>query len=146
MRVPARGIDGPGESAHCCLRDSAARSRAAAATTQGQEMFGTIMRAQVKAGQRDAFIEAMKGRGTAANNPGFLSAEIGFEDKDPNRVIAVIHFRDRESYMANADRPQTDSEYRDMLQYLAGPPEWTDLHYVAFEGEALTAAAMAGTA
>jgi heme-degrading monooxygenase HmoA len=106
-------------------------------------MFGTIMRAQAKAGQRDAFIEAMRRRGTAGNNPGFLSAEIGYEDKDPDRVIAVIHFRDRESYMANADRPQTDADYKDMLQYLAGPPEWIDLHYVAYEGEPLNASAMA---
>lgn len=107
-------------------------------------MFGTIMRAQVKPGQRDAFIEAMRQRGTATDNPGFLSAEIGFEDKDPDRVIAVIHFRDRESYMANAERPQTDADYKQMLQYLAGAPEWIDLHYVAFEGEALTASAFAG--
>jgi heme-degrading monooxygenase HmoA len=109
-------------------------------------MFGTIMRAQAKAGQRDAFIETMKRRGTAGNNPGFLSAEIGYEDKDPDRVIAVIHFRDRASYMANAERPQTDTEYREMLQYLVGPPEWIDLHYVAFEGEPLTASALASTA
>ena len=109
-------------------------------------MFGTIMRAQVKAGQRDAFIEKMRQRGTAGNNPGFLSAEIGYEDKDPDRVVAVIHFRDRESYMANAARPQTDADYQDMLQYLAGPPEWTDVHYVAFRGEPLTESALASTA
>jgi heme-degrading monooxygenase HmoA len=107
-------------------------------------MFGTIMRAQVKAGQRDAFIETMKRRGTAANNPGFLSAEIAYEDKDNDRVVAVIHFRDRDSYMANAARPQTDAEYQEMLQYLAGPPEWTDLHYVSFKGEPLTESALAG--
>jgi len=104
------------------------------------------MRAQVKAGQRDAFIEAMRGRGTDVRNPGFLSAEIGYEDKDPNRVVAVIHFRDRESYMANAARPETDTDYKGMLDYLDGPPEWIDLHYVAFEGEPLTSSAVAATA
>jgi len=109
-------------------------------------MFGTIMRAQAKAGQRDAFIAKMRERGTAANNPGFLSAEIGYEDKNPNSVVAVIHFRDRETYMANANRPQTDAEYQEMLQFLTGPPEWTDLYYVAYTGEPLTEAALAGTA
>ena len=109
-------------------------------------MFGTIMRAQVKPGQRDAFIQKMRQRGTAANNPGFLSAEIGYEDKDPDRVVAVIHFRDRESYMANASRPQTDAEYRETLQFLVGPPEWIDINYVAFIGEPLTEAALASTA
>jgi heme-degrading monooxygenase HmoA len=103
-------------------------------------MFGTIMRAQVKPGRRDAFIAEMEKRGTAQNNPGFICAEVGYEDKDPNRVIAVIHFRDRESYMENAGRPQTDEQYRATLEYLEGPPEWTDVHYVAFHGEPLTEA------
>ena len=101
------------------------------------------MRAQVKPGQRDAFIEAMRGRGTDTRNPGFLSVEMAFEDKDPDRVVAVIHFKDRASYMANADRPETDADYREMVQYFVGPPEWTDVHYVAYEGEPLSAAAMA---
>jgi quinol monooxygenase YgiN len=109
-------------------------------------MFGTIMRAQAKPGQRDAFIEAMRRRGSESNNPGFLSAEICREDKDPDRVVAVIHFRDRESYMTNAARPQTDAEYNEMLQYLAGPPEWIDVHYVAYEGEPLSASTLAATA
>jgi len=106
-------------------------------------MFGTIMRAQTKPGQRDAFIEMMKQRGTPDRNPGFLSAEIGTEDKDPNGVIAVIHFRDRASYQANAQRPEVDSEYRAMLEYLTQPPQWIDVAYVAYTGEPLTASAMA---
>lgn len=104
------------------------------------------MRAQAKPGQRDAFIASMRQRGTAGRNPGFLSAELAYEDKDPDRVIAVIHFRDRASYLANADRPEVDAEYQNMLQYLTGPPEWIDLHYVAFEGEPLTQSAVAATA
>ena len=106
-------------------------------------MYGTIMRAQTKPGQRDAFIAMMKQRGTPDRNPGFLSAEIGCEDKDPNGVIAVIHFRDRDSYVANAQRPEVDSEYRQMLDFLAGPPEWTDVSYVAYTGEPLNESSMA---
>ena len=101
-------------------------------------MYGTIMRARTKPGQRDAFIAAMTERGTPERNPGFLSAEVCAEDGDPNGVIAVIHFRDRESYMANADRPETDAEYQQMLQYLDGPPEWTDVHYVSYKGQPLS--------
>jgi quinol monooxygenase YgiN len=108
-------------------------------------MFGTIMRARTKAGQRDAFIAAMKNRARPDNNPGFLSAEVCAVDKDPNGVIAVIHFRDRAGYMANADRPETNDEYQQMLQYLDGPPEWTDVEYVAYTGEPLTEASLAGS-
>jgi quinol monooxygenase YgiN len=106
-------------------------------------MYGTIMRAQTKPGQRDAFVDMMKQRGTPDRNPGFLSAEIGTVDKDPNGVVAVIHFRDRASYQANAQRPEVDSEYRAMLEYLSEPPQWTDVVYVAYTGEPLNAAAMA---
>jgi heme-degrading monooxygenase HmoA len=109
-------------------------------------MYGTIMRAQVKPGQREAFEAEMRNRGTAQNNPGFLSAELAYEDKDPDRVIAVIRFRDRESYVANAQRPQTDAEYQGMLQYLVGPPEWTDVHYTHFAGQTLSETAPASAA
>ena len=109
-------------------------------------MFGTIMRAQCKPGQRDAFIKAMQERAREGANPGFISAEIGYEDKDNDRVVSIIHFRDREGYMANAERPQTDAEYRKMLDFLTGPPEWTDLHYVSYRGAPLTESATAGTA
>jgi quinol monooxygenase YgiN len=107
-------------------------------------MYGTIMRAQVKPGQREAFIETMKKRATGGANPGFVSAELAFEDKDPDRVIGVIHFRDRESYLANAERPETDASYQEMVAQLAAPPEWIDVHYVAYRGEPLSEQATAG--
>jgi quinol monooxygenase YgiN len=106
-------------------------------------MYGTIMRAQTKPGQRDAFIAKMKQRGTPERNPGFVSAEVAAEDKNPNGVIAVIHFRDRDSYVTNAQRPEVDSEYREMIEYLEGPPEWTDVAYVAYTGEPLNESSMA---
>ncbi|HEV7679430.1 MAG TPA: antibiotic biosynthesis monooxygenase [Candidatus Dormibacteraeota bacterium] len=106
-------------------------------------MYGTIMRAQTKPGQRNAFVEMMKQRGTPDRNPGFVCAEIAVEDKDPNGVIAVIHFRDRDSYVSNAQRPEVDGEYQRMLEHLASPPEWTDVEYVAYTGEPLSESSMA---
>lgn len=98
-------------------------------------MYGTILRARTKPGQRDAFIAAMRERGTAEHNPGFLSAEVCTEDRDPDGVVVVIRFRDRESYLANANRPETDADYRSTLEYLQGPPEWIDVNYVEYHGE-----------
>jgi quinol monooxygenase YgiN len=107
-------------------------------------MYGTIMRARTKPGQRDAFIAKMRSRGTPDRNPGFLCAEICAEDKDENGVIAVIHFRDRDSYVRNADRPEVDADYQEMQQFLAGPPEWTDVSYVGYTGEPLSQEAVEG--
>ena len=98
-------------------------------------MYGTILRAKTKPGQRDAFIATMRNRGTSDRNPGFLSAEVCTEDKDPDGVMIVIRFRDRDSYIANANRPETDADYREMVDQLQGPPEWIDVNYVEFHGE-----------
>jgi len=106
-------------------------------------MYGTIMRATVKAGQRQAFEEVMRSMAPDSST-GFHSAEVAWEDRDPNRLLMVVHFRDRESYLANASTPQTDSEYRRMVEYLDGEPEWIDVHYTEYVGAALSEAAVAG--
>jgi quinol monooxygenase YgiN len=101
-------------------------------------MYGSIMRARAKPGQRDAFVEQMRSRGNEGRNPGFVSAELAIEDKDPDRIVAIIHFKDRDSYVANASRPQTDAEYRATLDKLVEPPEWIDVNYVSYTGEPLS--------
>lgn len=108
-------------------------------------MFGTIMRARVKSGQRQAFEELMRSQDPAGSIEGFHCAEMAYEERDPDRVVAVIHFRDRESYMANAQRPQTDANYRSMLTYLDGEPEWIDIHYTGYVGAPLSEREMATT-
>jgi hypothetical protein len=52
----------------------------------------------------------------------------------------IVRFKDRESYMANADRPETDTEYRQQLEYLDGEPEWIDVNYADYVGKPLGAA------
>jgi quinol monooxygenase YgiN len=100
-------------------------------------MYGTIMRGKVKAGQRDAYINTMRELVPSADDygQGFHSAELAWEDKDPDRFVAIIHFRDRESYIANANRPETDADYRRQLEYLEGPPEWIDVNYADYMGK-----------
>lgn len=103
------------------------------------------MRARVKPGQRQAFEELMRGMDPVGNIAGFHCAEMAYEDKDPDRIVGVIHFRDRESYMANASRPETDQNYRRMLEYLDGDIEWTDIHYTGYVGAPLSEKEMAAT-
>jgi hypothetical protein len=52
----------------------------------------------------------------------------------------IVHFKDRESYMANADRRETDTDYRRQLEYLEGEPEWIDVSYAEYVGKPLGAA------
>ncbi len=50
----------------------------------------------------------------------------------------IIHFRDRESYVRNANLPQTDADYRRWVKLLEGEPEWTDVFFGDYLGKPLT--------
>ena len=108
-------------------------------------MYGTIMRAKVKAGQLDAFRQYSQAEATPDDASGWVSSEFAVEDKDPNRIVGIIRFKDKESYVKNANAPQTDDNYNQMLKFLDGPPEWIDVHYVAFQGEPLKEYMMSGS-
>ncbi len=106
-------------------------------------MYGSIMRARVKPGKREEFVRVM-GELTPAHQEferGLHSVELAWEDKDPNRVVMIIHFRDRESYVRNAELPETDGDYRRWVQLLEGEPEWTDVSYADYVGKPLTSTA-----
>ena len=100
-------------------------------------MYGTIMRAKLKAGQQDVFRRFAQEQGSPAEASGWVSSEFAVEDKDPSRIVGIIRFKDRESYVKNANAPQTNDNYNQMLKFLQGPPEWIDVHYLAFQGETL---------
>ncbi|MGH7685340.1 MAG: antibiotic biosynthesis monooxygenase family protein [Candidatus Dormibacteria bacterium] len=102
-------------------------------------MYGTIMRGKVKAGQKAAYESYMKQLVPSAESygQGMHSVEVGWEDKDPDRFVVIVHFRDRDSYVANADSSETDAQYRQQLEYLDGPPEWIDVNYGDYVGKPL---------
>jgi len=106
-------------------------------------MYGTIMRAKVKAGQRAEYEKVMRQMVPSEGyGHGLHSYEIAWEDKDPDRIVLIIHFKDRESYLANANRPETDTDYRQQLEYLEGEPEWIDVSYGDYVGKPLGSASV----
>jgi quinol monooxygenase YgiN len=100
-------------------------------------MYGTIMRAKIKPGQQDAFRRQAMQSGGPDSASGWISSEFAVEDKDPNRIVGIIRFKDKESYVKNANAPRTNDNYNQMLSFFEAPPEWIDIHYVAFQGEPL---------
>jgi hypothetical protein len=100
-------------------------------------MYGTIMRAKLKAGQQDAFRRFAQNQGSPEDATGWVSSEFAVEDKDASRIVGIIRFKDKDSYVKNANAPQTNDNYNQMLKFLEGPVEWIDVHYVAFQGETL---------
>lgn len=103
-------------------------------------MYGSIMRARIKDGRRDEYIRFLHEIVPTADDygQGLHSVELGWEDADPQRAVVVIHFRDKESYVANAQRPETDSQFRRQAEFFEGEPEWIDLNYVEYLGKPLT--------
>jgi heme-degrading monooxygenase HmoA len=89
------------------------------------------MRGKVKPGRRDEYERMFAEVSPAHMEHGLVSAELAWEVGDPDRFLEVIHFRDRESYERNADRPETDADYRRQLELLDGEPEWIDVEYGA---------------
>ncbi len=99
-------------------------------------MYGTVMRAKVKKGQMEALVGLFEvRRGELAKVDGFHSVEFGQEDKDPDGVVMIVHFRDRAAYVRNADRPETNRNYEEMVKHLEGPPEWIDIEYKRYFGK-----------
>ena len=66
---------------------------------------------------------------------GMHSVEAAWEDKDPDRLVVIVHFKDRESYVANAERSETDQQYQQQLEYLDGEPEWIDVNFANYIGK-----------
>jgi hypothetical protein len=65
---------------------------------------------------------------------GFIGVQVGWEDRDPNGVVLVVVFKDKESYTRNADDPRTDEMYRKQLEYLEGEPHWIDVNWTQYIG------------
>jgi quinol monooxygenase YgiN len=92
-------------------------------------MFGTIGRLKVKPGKLDEFAAVM------ASEQREIDGSIAFyvykvEDKENELIMAVV-FRDKESYMRNADDPAQDEMYRKLVALLEGPPTWEDGEIIA---------------
>jgi quinol monooxygenase YgiN len=94
-------------------------------------MFGTIARAKIKPENRAAFEEVMRNQMAAAPIEGFVAGYTVWPEKIDDEVMLVAIFRDRESYMRNADDPAQDARYREMRALLESDPEWMDGEFVS---------------
>lgn len=88
-------------------------------------MYGTIARMQAKPGMQDKLLEFM-GRQAARSMRGYKTTYVYHMDADPNAYMIAVIFESREAYVANANSPEQDAEYRELLTMLQAPPEWHD--------------------
>ena len=89
-------------------------------------MYGTVAHMKVKAGKIDEFIAFSKEFADQRRPRGFVGEHIYRLDSNPNEIMMVVLFQDKESYQANASDPAMDKEYRRYRELLEADPEWHD--------------------
>lgn len=93
-------------------------------------MYGTVAHMRVKAGSEDAFM-ALMGRYAGLKIPGYRGGFVYRLDADPRAIFLAVVFDSKESYDRNAESPEQDARYREMIALLDGEPEWHDGAIVA---------------
>jgi len=85
-------------------------------------MYGTIAKLKVKPGA----LEEIRKMETGRQPEGYIGSYVFQSDQDANELWLVAIFEDKETYLANADSPEQNQEYRSMRQFLWSDPEWHD--------------------
>jgi quinol monooxygenase YgiN len=88
-------------------------------------MYGTVARMRIKPGQAEAaqaFMRQSESRPVA----GAVAVYVYRMEADSNEFYKAAVFESKAAYVANADSPEQDAEYRQLLSFLEGPPEWHD--------------------
>jgi quinol monooxygenase YgiN len=94
-------------------------------------MYGTIAKLNAKQGALEELSKMENGRRRA----GYIGSYVFKSDKDPNELWLVAIFKNKATYVANADSPEQDKEFRSLMQFLKTEPEWHDGEIV-FENKA----------
>jgi quinol monooxygenase YgiN len=88
-------------------------------------MYGTVARMRVKTGMVNQLRDWMRQEDTRGI-PGYKTSYTYQMDADPTTVYVAIVFESREAYVANAQSPQMDAHYQELVALLEEPPEWHD--------------------
>jgi heme-degrading monooxygenase HmoA len=88
-------------------------------------MYGTVARLRVKEGKGAEFL-AFGRKEDEIGIPGHIGEVIYRMDTDPNEYYMAVFFESKEAYVANANSPEQNERYLEMVALLEGPPEWFD--------------------
>jgi quinol monooxygenase YgiN len=80
---------------------------------------------KVKPGKMEELIKTMGDPG-GRQPKGYLGEIVYKMDSDPNEIVMIVFFQDKESYHANANDPEMNKEYEAYRALLAADPVWHD--------------------
>jgi quinol monooxygenase YgiN len=88
-------------------------------------MYGTVAKFRVKPGAEQRLREFDEMEWGLAM-PGYIGEFALRSDANPNEWYMLVIFESKEAYFANADSPEQDARYRQLLELLDAEPEWHD--------------------
>ena len=91
-------------------------------------MFGTTALGRPRPGQEGAVVEHFNRwwRDRAPRARGALLGTLYRNTSDPAELIMTVVFASKALYEANADDPEQDGWYRDLVALLEAEPQWID--------------------
>lgn len=95
-------------------------------------MYGTIFRMKVESGKERELLAAFEKweKERKPKVPGAIASLVLKADKATGEFFGVAVFKNKDSYMANANDSEQDKWYKQMRSLLQSDPEWNDGEYV----------------
>jgi hypothetical protein len=88
-------------------------------------MYGTVAKFRVKPGQESKLMQEM-GSYDGLNIDGYVGTTVYRLDSGNDEYLMAVVFRDKESYMKNADSPDQNKRYATFRALLQADPQWQD--------------------
>ena len=95
-------------------------------------MYGTVARMKVKRENLEEIRESMQDVERRAVD-GYVATHVLVPDEWHDEVLVAVFFRDRQSYLKNANDPKMDEDYRKLRALLEADPEWIDGDWESYE-------------
>ncbi len=97
-------------------------------------MYGTIARMHPMPGKEDEVIAYFRYWETERRPhvPGAIGGYAVKIDNEPGTWVFVYAFKDKASYLANAESPQMGSDYQRLRAALSDDPVWEDGEVISF--------------
>lgn len=88
-------------------------------------MYGTVARLRVKQGAEQSLMDQFR-TFSSLRVPGYQRTYAYRMDTNPNEFYLCVVFDSKDSYRANAESPEQDQRFREMMTCLEAEPEWHD--------------------
>lgn len=87
-------------------------------------MYGTVAHIRLKPGMEQSVLKLVDQQ--EEDIPGFVNEYLFRLDSGANEYMLVAVFKDKKAYVDNANSPEQDARYRQLLAFMDGEPEWHD--------------------